>query len=95
MRRIRAGDRPPLLTTARPLAATGVRAALLGTTRRADGTLQVTYNHHPLYRFKLDAKAGQARGQNLHSFGADWYVLSPAGAKIEKRSTSGQRSNGY
>ena len=90
-----AGYWPPLLTTARPLAATGVRAGLLGTTRRTDGTLQVTYNHHPLYRFKLDAKAGQTRGQNLHSFGADWYVLSPAGVKIEKRTTNGQSGNGY
>lgn len=82
-----AGYWPPVLTTGRPLAATGVRSALLGTTRRADGTRQVTYNHHPLYRFKLDTKAGQTRGQNLHSFGADWYVLSPAGAKIEKRAS--------
>jgi predicted lipoprotein with Yx(FWY)xxD motif len=90
-----AGYWPPLLTTARPLAATGVRAGLLGTTRRLDGTLQVTYNHHPLYRFKLDTKAGQTRGQNLHSFGADWYVLSPAGAKIEKRTTIGHSSKGY
>ena len=52
-------------------------------TRRADGTLQVTYNRHPLYRFKLDASAGQAKGRNLDSF-ADWYVLSPAGVKIDK-----------
>jgi predicted lipoprotein with Yx(FWY)xxD motif len=75
---------PPLLTTGKAAAGTGVRAGLLGTTRRADGTLQVTYNRHPLYRFKLDAGAGQAKGQNLDSFGADWYVLSPAGVKIDK-----------
>jgi predicted lipoprotein with Yx(FWY)xxD motif len=74
---------PPLLTTGKPSAGTGVRAGLLGATRRADGTLQVTYNRHPLYRFELDARAGQAKGQNLHSFGADWYVLSPAGVKID------------
>ena len=74
---------PPLLTTGKAGAGTGVRAGLLGTTRRADGTLQVTYNRHPLYRFKLDAGTGQAKGQNLHSFGADWYVLSPAGVKID------------
>lgn len=75
---------PPLLTTGKPSAGAGVRAALLGATRRADGTLQVTYNRHPLYRFALDVRAGLAKGQNLHSFGADWYVLSPAGVEIDK-----------
>jgi predicted lipoprotein with Yx(FWY)xxD motif len=75
---------PPLLTAGKASAGTGVRAGLLGTTRRADGTLQVTYNRHPLYRFKLDVGARQVKGQNLDSFGADWYVLSPAGVKIDK-----------
>src|SRR5438874_2457354 len=59
---------PPLLTTGKPVARVGVRAALLGTTRRADGALQVTYNHHPLYTFKLDTKAAQTNGQNSHAF---------------------------
>jgi predicted lipoprotein with Yx(FWY)xxD motif len=39
---------PPLITTGKPRAGTGAKASLLGTTRRADGGLQVTYNHHPL-----------------------------------------------
>jgi uncharacterized protein YbjT (DUF2867 family)/predicted lipoprotein with Yx(FWY)xxD motif len=84
---------PPLLTSGKPLAETGVRDALLGVTRRADGRLQVTYNHHPLYTFKLDAKAGQTNGQNLHSFGADWYVLSPAGVKIERNNSTKSKSS--
>src|SRR5438132_12880139 len=40
---------PPLLTSAAPLAGAGVEAKLLGTTKRKDGRLQVTYNRHPLY----------------------------------------------
>src|SRR5262245_14021896 len=34
---------PPLLTSSPPLAGTGIQAKLLGTTKRTDGTLQVTY----------------------------------------------------
>jgi predicted lipoprotein with Yx(FWY)xxD motif len=66
-----------------PLAGHGVKASLLGTTKRGDGKLQVTYNRHPLYSFKLDTKAGQTDGEGLNDFGGVWDVLSPAGKKIE------------
>ena len=62
----------------------GVKASLLGVSRRGDGTTQVTYAGHPLYRFVQDTKPGQTNGQNLRLSGAEWYVLSPAGRKIEK-----------
>ncbi len=75
---------PPLLTTGAPTAAAGVSASLLGTVKRTDGTVQVTYGGHPLYYFVADTKAGDIRGQNLHAFGADWYLVSPAGEKVEK-----------
>src|SRR5437773_8068455 len=39
---------PPLIASGKPLATAGAKTSLLGTTRRADGRLQVTYNHHPL-----------------------------------------------
>jgi len=74
---------PPLLTRGKPTAARAAKQALLGTTRRADGTTQVTYAGHPLYRFVQDTKPGQTSGQDLHDFGAGWYVLAPAGTKIE------------
>src|SRR5438128_9328711 len=45
---------PPLLTTAAPLAGSDVQARLLGTTKRQNGTLQVTYNGHPLYYYAAD-----------------------------------------
>jgi predicted lipoprotein with Yx(FWY)xxD motif len=78
-----AGYWPPLITTGKPVAGAGVKASLLGTTKRADGRMQVTYNHHPLYTFVLDTAKGQTKGQNLNKFGADWYVLSAAGNKVE------------
>src|SRR5262245_42823768 len=45
---------PPLLTKGKPVAGPGVKPRLLGTTRRRNGTLQVTYNHHPLYYYSAD-----------------------------------------
>ena len=73
---------PPLTTTGKPHAGTGVRASLLGTTKRTDGKLEVTYNGHPLYYFVTDRKPGQTTGQGVNQFGAPWWVLSPAGKEI-------------
>lgn len=73
---------PPLTTTGNPEAADGVSAAKLGTTKRTDGTTEITYNGHPLYYYAGDSQAGDTNGQDLNQFGASWYVLSPAGAKI-------------
>ena len=76
---------PPLLTKGKPTAGAGVKASLLGTTKRSDGTTQVTYNKHPLYRFKQDNnKVGSTKGEGLDAFGAEWYVVGANGKKIEK-----------
>jgi predicted lipoprotein with Yx(FWY)xxD motif len=74
---------PPLLTHGKPVARPGVKQSLLGTTRRANGSQQVTYGGHPLYRFSLDRKAGQTKGEGLQDFGAGWEAVSPAGRKVE------------
>jgi predicted lipoprotein with Yx(FWY)xxD motif len=75
---------PPLLTKGKPHAGPGVRASLLGTTKRKDGKLEVTYNHHPLYYFVTDRKRGQTTGQGVNQFGGPWWVLSPAGKEIHR-----------
>src|SRR6266700_1956842 len=74
---------PPVTVTGTPQAGTGVNQAKLGTVKRADGTEQLTYNHHPLYLFAGDASTGVAHGQGSKEFGASWYVLSASGAKID------------
>src|SRR5881409_1512590 len=61
---------PPLIAAGKPSAGAGTRASLLGTTRRADGRRQVTYNHHPLYTFVKDKRKGQTNGEGLNAFGA-------------------------
>ena len=75
---------PPLLTTGKPVAAGRVKSTLLGTTKRKDGKMQVTYKGHPLYTFLLDKKAGQTAGEGSTNFGAAWYALAPSGATIDK-----------
>jgi len=75
---------PPLITKGKPHVGRGVRASLLGTTKRKDGKLEVTYNHHPLYYFVTDTKPGQTTGQGVNQFGGPWWVLSPAGTEIHR-----------
>jgi predicted lipoprotein with Yx(FWY)xxD motif len=73
---------PPLLTNGAPVAGAGVNASLLGTTTRTDGTVEVTYNGHPLYYVVSDHNPGDATGQAINNFGAPWYVVGPDGNKI-------------
>jgi predicted lipoprotein with Yx(FWY)xxD motif len=75
---------PPLITKGKPHAGSGVRASLLGTAKRKDGKLEVTYNHHRLYYFVSDRKPGQTTGQGVNQFGGPWWVLSPAGREIHR-----------
>jgi predicted lipoprotein with Yx(FWY)xxD motif len=74
---------PPLTTTATPKASGAVKASLLGTTKRADGSREVTYAGHPLYYFAGDTAPGQTTGQGSNGFGAPWWVVTPAGKAIE------------
>lgn len=74
---------PPVTASGKPTGGAGLTASMLGTTKRSDGTTQVTYNDHPLYRFSGDSSPGDANGQNLDFFGGKWYVLSSAGDKVE------------
>jgi predicted lipoprotein with Yx(FWY)xxD motif len=89
-----AHDWPPVRTTGRPIAGAGARASLIGTTKRSDGALQVTYNGHPLYLYVGDNAPGAMNGQALTAFGAAWFAISPAGNEVSRKSTAG-RSRGY
>jgi predicted lipoprotein with Yx(FWY)xxD motif len=70
---------PPLTTSGVAEAMKGAEASMLGTTKRSDGTLQVTYAGHPLYTFVEDTKPGEAKGNDSSAFGAQWYALEPSG----------------
>jgi len=74
---------PPLLTEGKPQAGEGAMASKLGTVKRNDGTMQVTYAGHPLYTFVEDKKPGEANGNDVDAFGAEWYALQPSGEEPE------------
>ena len=69
---------PPLLTTGAPLAGAGAEAKLLGMTKRTDGTLQVTYNGHPVYYYSAD-KVGKVMCQHANMHGGLWLIIKPNG----------------
>jgi predicted lipoprotein with Yx(FWY)xxD motif len=72
---------PPLTTEGAPQAGEGAMASKLGTTKRKDGTIQVTYAGWPLYTFVEDKKPGEDNGTDSKAFGASWYPLHPDGQK--------------
>jgi predicted lipoprotein with Yx(FWY)xxD motif len=74
---------PPVLSAGATKAQGATHAADLGIITRSDGTRQVTYKGHPLYYFIKDKDDEDAYGQGSKAFGAEWYVLSPAGKKID------------
>jgi predicted lipoprotein with Yx(FWY)xxD motif len=65
-------------------AGSGVRSALLGTTTRRDGSVEVTYKKWPLYTWVVDTAPGDATGQDLNNLGGKWYVITPAGLVLTK-----------
>lgn len=72
---------PPFVTAGKPVALKGVKASLVGTTKRSDGKLQVTFAHHPLFFYAADTKAGQVKGVEI----PHWSAVSPTGAKVHSK----------
>jgi predicted lipoprotein with Yx(FWY)xxD motif len=74
---------PPLLTAGNPQARGPAVRDMLGTAKRKDGTVQVTYAGWPLYTYAGDRKPGEANGNDIDQFGAEWYALQPNGEEPE------------
>ena len=89
-----AGAWPPLLVQGKPTTGTGIDAALVGTAARPEGTTQLTYNGHPLYRFAQDHKAGETNGQGLSAFGAAWFGVNSAGNQLSAQPPSSSTGGG-
>lgn len=70
---------PPFTVDGDSVAGEGIDASLLGASERADGSMQVTLNDHPLYHYSADETADDINGQDV---GDVWYVESPAGDAI-------------
>jgi predicted lipoprotein with Yx(FWY)xxD motif len=77
---------PPLIAHGMPSASAGAQAGLLGTSRRTDGSRQVTYAGHPLYYFVKDTEPGQTNGEGLTGFGGRWDPVSASGDAVQAAS---------
>jgi predicted lipoprotein with Yx(FWY)xxD motif len=80
---------PPLMKKGALHAGAGVKAKLLGTTKRKNGKRQVTYKGHPLYLYTGDTGAGQVSGQGQNFFGGKWWALSASGQANKKAPPAG------
>jgi predicted lipoprotein with Yx(FWY)xxD motif len=71
---------PPVFTKDKPRAGKGVDRSLLGTTRRRDGKLQVTYAGKPLYYYAHEGP-GEVKCHNVNLNGGFWWVIGPNGKR--------------
>jgi len=73
---------PVYYASGTPKAGKGVKQALIGTVRRKDGRLQVTYHGRPLYYYVHDVGPGRISCQNVAEFGGTWLVVRPSGRLV-------------
>jgi predicted lipoprotein with Yx(FWY)xxD motif len=79
-----------------PKAASGVTLpGKLGTITRSDGSVQATYNGHPLYTYSGDKAPGQTNGNKVNGSGGLWYALTLTAAASSTSSTKSGGSGGY
>jgi predicted lipoprotein with Yx(FWY)xxD motif len=75
---------PPLETSSAPRAGSGIQDGALGTIKRSDGDMQVTYHGHPLYYYAADASTpGKTKGEDIEQFGSGWYLVNTHGNPVE------------
>jgi predicted lipoprotein with Yx(FWY)xxD motif len=79
-----AGNWPPAAAPSKPTVAKGLSQRKLKVIKRADGTKQLSYAGHPLYRFIADQKRGDVTGQGIDAFGGLWHVVAASGKAITK-----------
>ena len=91
-----AANWPPASAPKNPTVAAGISKSKLKVIKRGDGSRQLSFNGHPLYRFIADGKPGDTNGENIKAFGGTWHVLSKSGAIVTKPpSTSNGGGGGY
>lgn len=73
---------PPLLVTeSRPTAGPNLEPSMVGTVQRPDGSMQVTYNNHPLYHYAADSGRGMTTGHDVKDQSGHWYLLNARGGE--------------
>ena len=74
---------PALTTSGQPTAGPGVKASLLSTIRLSNGTRQVTYAGHPLYRYSLASERAETGYAGIRQFGGTWFAVSASGGNVK------------
>jgi predicted lipoprotein with Yx(FWY)xxD motif len=74
---------PPYIVKRKPVAGSGAKSGLIGTTRRSDGRLQATYAGHPVYFYEGDNEPGEVLCQAVNEFGGYWYVVRSNGKAVQ------------
>jgi predicted lipoprotein with Yx(FWY)xxD motif len=74
---------PPLLVgDTQPNAAPSLQASMVGSIKRPDGAMQITYNNHPLHRYAADTGRGRTAGHGVRDQWGEWHLLTPQGEKV-------------
>ena len=76
-----------------PATASGV-SGTFGTIKRADGSVQATFDGHPLYAFVGDTAPGQNKGNGLNAAGGLWHEATTSGTAAAGSSSSGSSGGG-
>jgi predicted lipoprotein with Yx(FWY)xxD motif len=90
-----ARDWPPLTTKGKATVGGGLQSSSLSTFKRDDGTTQVAYAGHPLYLYIGDTQPGDANGNAVNAYGAEWYAMDSGGQPVESAGSSGDTTSGY
>jgi predicted lipoprotein with Yx(FWY)xxD motif len=73
---------PFLVVDAMPGDTPGLDAAMVGVVTRQDGSTQVSYNGHPLYRYSGDNGVDSTAGHGVEDQWGHWYLITPAGGEV-------------
>ena len=84
-----AANWPPAKAPSKPKVTSALKQSKLKVIKRSDGTKQLAYAGHPLYRFVGDSKPGDVNGQGINAFGGFWYVLAKSGKPVMASPASG------
>lgn len=71
-----------------PTAGDGLKAGLLGSIERPEGTTQVTYDGKPLYRYAADSGVGTTAGNGVTDQWGQWRLVGPDGEPVAMEGAS-------
>ncbi|MFC0677628.1 hypothetical protein ACFFGH_07200 [Lysobacter korlensis] len=73
---------PPLLVgETQPTAGPNIDPSKVASIKRPDGSMQVTFNNRPLYRYAADQGQGRTSGHDVKDQTGHWYLLTAQGEK--------------